>query len=235
VSTLNPSHFQTLYAEFDSPVTALDCGAKCAPHNAYGVPFCCDTRHAVPTAYLPEWNYLQTNTDLWHIWEAEDKDDTTRLRTQVPDEQVAIQCLGHPNCQRPFRSITCRAFPFFPYITTQGDFIGLSYYWEYEDRCWVISNLGRVTHSFRTEFATLYELIFEKFPGEKDNFHYHSMLMRRVFGQKKRAIPLLHRNGKTYTITPENERMRRVAPESLPKFDPYDVTALLQFPDEIET
>ena len=72
---IDPEEFTTIYAGFRSPIAELDCGRKCAPYNENAVPFCCDTRHAVPTAYKSEWVYLQANTDQWHLWEGENFED----------------------------------------------------------------------------------------------------------------------------------------------------------------
>ena len=228
-----PAAFVALYARFQAPIAALNCGDKCAPHNERGVPFCCDTRHAVPAAYSAEWEYLQENTDLWQLWSAEDPAETERLRNQVPNGQVLIACLGHSFCQRNFRSLTCRSFPFFPYLTREREFVGLSYYWEYEDRCWVISNLQVVSREYRAEFIAAYDKLFEMLPEERENYHHHSTVMRRIFGRRQRAIPLLHRNGHAYKITPRNGRMRRVSMTRLPKFGPYKIAADLPFPDEV--
>ncbi len=145
---------------------------------------------------------------------------------------MLIACLGHTACQRGFRSLTCRSFPFFPYLNKAGEFLGLSYYWDYEDRCWVISHLSVVSPEYRQEFIALYDALLEKVPREKENFAYQSRLMRRFFGRKHRSIPLLHRNGASYKITPHNERMRRVPVEKLPKFGPYKIASQLPFPGE---
>ena len=217
-----------LYAAFDAPIAAFDCGQKCAPYN-HGVPFCCDTCHAVPTAYPAEWDYLQANTDLWHRWQAETPAETTRLQREAGPELVLIECQGHERCQRDFRSLVCRAFPFFPYFDSRGRLLGLSYYWEYEDRCWVISNLQIVGHTYRQQFIQAYETIFEKLPGERDTFRFHSAEMRRVFRKRRRTIPLLHRNGQAYKISPASERMRRVPPASFPKHGPYEIADMLPF------
>ena len=56
--------------------------------------------------------------------------------------------------------------------------------------------------------------------------------MRRHFSRKKRAIPLLHRHGKYYKITPRNGRMRRISPESFPKFGLYRIADRMPFADE---
>jgi hypothetical protein len=234
MSEINSVDFAQVYARFQAPIAALDCGSKCAPYNVRGVPFCCDTGHAVPTAYQAEWGYLQANTDLWHAWQAEDPKETTRLQAQTPHGQTLIACQGHTRCQRGFRALTCRAFPFFPYITKEGRFIGLSYYWEYEDRCWVISNLQAVSQEYRDQFITAYDLLFQHMPDEHENFLRHSAQMRRTFIRWRRAVPLLHRNGRAYKISPHSERMRKVPVESLPKFGLYLLAAEMPFPGECD-
>jgi hypothetical protein len=232
MSHARPEDFEALYSSFQAPIAVLDCGSKCAPYNQYGVPFCCDTQHSVPTAYQAEWAYLQANTDLWRVWQPDASRTAATLHSSVPEGHVPIKCLGHRLCQRNFRSITCRSFPFFPYITREDEFIGLSYYWEYEDRCWVISNLSGVTSEYLSEFIGAYDQIFNLFPDDLVNFHHFSTVMRRHFGRLKRAIPLLHRNGGYYKVTPHNGRMRRVDPHSLPKYGPYLIAERLPFPGE---
>jgi hypothetical protein len=230
---MTQADFAALYARFTSSIAALNCGQKCAPYNERGVPFCCDTLHAVPAAYAAEWAYLEASTDLWHRWTGKNSAETEELRAQSTPGQVLIACLGHERCQRQFRSITCRSFPFFPYINSQGDFLGLSYYWEYEDRCWVISNLDVVTMEYRNEFMDAYETIFEYMPEEREIYAEHSKLMRNTFQRGRRAIPLLHRNGFAYKITPISEHMRRVPVEALPAFGSYKIAKRLPFPDEV--
>ena len=224
--------FAALYARFQAPIAAFDCGNKCAPYNERGVPFCCDTHHAVPTVYQEEWAYLRLHTDLWHPWQGQDEQETQELQEQTPDGQLLVACLGHRFCQRGFRSLTCRSFPFFPYISMDGEFLGLSYYWEFEDRCWVISNLQVVTTEYRRQFVDAYEQVFESFPEERENFRRYSDEMRQVFRRRRRSIPLLHRNGLTYKLSPHSGRMRRVNPAEMPNFGPYRIAAELPFPEE---
>jgi hypothetical protein len=230
---LHPADFASLYAGFQAPIAKFNCGDRCAPYNERGVPFCCDTHHAVPAAYQAEWEYLQANTDLWHLWEGRTPAETSELTSLAPQGQVLIACLGHTQCQRGFRSLTCRSFPFFPYITRAGEFIGLSYYWEYEDRCWVISNLQVASREYLIQFIQTYDRLFLSMPAELEVFRAFSTLMRRVFGRQRRAIPLLHRSGSCYKITPKNGRLRRVAPDRLPRFGVYKLAAALPFPDEL--
>ena len=234
MSEQNQVNFARLYAGFQAPIAALDCGKKCAPYNEYGVPFCCDTTHAVPSAYLAEWDYLQQNTNLWHLWQPADEGEYQLVRAETPENMQLIECLGHTHCQRGFRSLTCRAFPFYPYINSNGEFIGLSYYWDYEDRCWVISNLQVVTPEYVQQFVLTFDRLFAEMPGERESYARHSLVMRRKFARKGRTLPLLHRDGGLYKVSPHHERMRRVHADSLPKFGPYRVAALLPFPDELD-
>ena len=224
--------FSRLYAGFDAPVVDLDCGARCAPFNG-GVPVCCDTRHSVPTAYHPEWVYLQANTDLWHLWAPEDRGDFEALSREAGPELVLIECLGADRCQRNYRSLVCRAFPFFPYVDSAGQFLGLSYYWEYEDRCWVLSNLASVTPAYLAEFVTTYEAVFRFRPDELETFRDHAAHMRDVFLQEARPLPLLHRDGHWTLVNPQDETATPADPAEFIKHGPFEIADSLRFPDEI--
>jgi len=179
-----------LYDGFDTPIANLDCGKKCAPHNPNGKPFCCDICHVVPTAYKSEWRYFEKNTKLWHKWRGDECGDSSeneygQIKTDTPKDMILLACLGPSQCQRDFRALSCRQFPFFPYVTSDYRFVGLSYEWEFE------------------------------------NYAYHSERMRKAFVSQKRRIPLLHRNGKSYLISPAGERMRLAASQDFPRHGPY--------------
>lgn len=231
------SHILHLYKTFLSPISDLDCGAKCSAYNEHHVPFCCDTRHVIPLAYCSEWDYLSENADMWERISCNEILDFEHLKEKIPPDQVMIKCQGHQKCQREYRSITCRSFPFFPYIDQKGNFIGLSYYWEYEDRCWIINHLDCVSPRFRDEFVFAYEYIFAHSNHEFANFRHQSIIMRRVFGRKKRAIPLISRfpspQLRYYKISPHNGRMRRVGVDSFAKHGNYNLVDKLPFADEI--
>ena len=223
---------KSLYDGFQKPITALDCGDKCAPFNG-GTPFCCDTCHTIPVAYPDEWRYLQANTELWRQWEAADPNETARLQQEAGPELILIECQGHERCQREFRSFVCRSFPFFPYFDSGDNLLGLTYYWEYQDRCWVISHLDAVTPAYQAEFMSAHRILFNAIPSERDTYRTWSADMRQEFASRSLPIPLLCEDGHTYEIDPHTEDLRRVRTKDLPKFGPYEVAARLPFPDEI--
>ena len=220
-----PLDIRRLYDHFHAPITEGDCGEMCRLHNPSGKPFCCDICHAVPAAYLQEWDYLMAHTHLWHAWRGDECDSKTRdsqqLSTDMPDYMCLLACLGPDHCQRDFRSMSCRQFPFFPYITADDRFIGMTYYWDFEPYCWVVSNLGTVTDRFRREFFTTYDALLNEWEEEYDSYYYLSEDMRTTFAQKRRRIPILHRNGGYYLLSPKSDRLSRIEPHQFRQFGFY--------------
>ena len=219
-------NIRQMYDLFGMPVTAVDCGEFCAPHNPSGKPFCCDICQAVPAAYRQEWDYLKNNTDLWHIWLGTecpgDDTDPIGLIEDTPDYMLLLACKGPAECQRAYRALSCRQFPFFPYITTTGDFIGLAYDWAFEPHCWVISNLGCVTDAYREAFVQTYNRLFESVPDDMESYAIYSGQMREYFAGRRRRIPLLHRDGGFYLVSPGSERLQSISVDRLKKFGPYN-------------
>jgi hypothetical protein len=224
---MSPSSFDArqLYDGFDIPMTDCDCGEKCARHNARGIPFCCDICQAVPAVYHSEWDYLKDHTDLWHVWRGdecpEEAVDPASIEAETPAHMLLLACKGPQLCQRPFRSISCRQFPFFPYITSRDRFLGLAYHWDFEATCWVISNLERVNLAFRQSFVTVYEQLFDLWEEDFDAYAITSEDMRAHFAAQKRRIPILHCNGGYYLLSPVSERLQRISCVQFKHFGPY--------------
>jgi len=219
-------HIRALYDAFASPICDLDCGSQCAPHNPNGKPFCCDICHAVPAAYQEEWQYVQAQTNLWHLWRGDEcqqagigKQD--ELLEETPEGMMLLACLGPEHCQRPFRALSCRQFPFFPYVTADYRFLGLAYDWEFETNCWMISHLEMVTPAYRREFVESHDQLFAYSQDAFESYQVLSEQMRAVFSARRRRIPLLHRSGGFYLLSPGSERIQRVEPKKLRRFGPY--------------
>jgi hypothetical protein len=134
---------------------------------------------------------------------------------------LLLACQGPARCQRSFRALSCRQFPFFPYITSRGRLIGLAYEWEFETVCWVISNLGLVTAHYRQEFLQVYDTLLAHWADEFESYALKSEQARDFFAAQGRRLPLLHRNGGYYLVSPRSERMARVDPARLSRFGFY--------------
>ena len=217
--------FQDLYASFDAPCTELDCGQLCAAHNPGGKPFCCDICHAVPVAYQSEWTQLRKHTNLWHQWQGDEclEEPVARdeLESQTPGHLTLLACKGPQYCEREYRTVSCRQFPFFPYITDDFRFIGLGYDWDFTPVCWVLSNLNQVTRAYRQQFVQAFDRIFSIWLEDMDSYAQLSEEMREHFAAIHRRFPLMHRNGADYLVSPRSGKLQRCDLGSLPKFGFY--------------
>jgi hypothetical protein len=214
---------ERLYASFSGPVTEEDCGRHCAPFNPSGKPFCCDICQAVPAAYPAEWAYLRRRSDLWRPWRGDECSpvDADALRADVPASMQLLACRGPVHCQREYRLLSCRQFPFFPYVTADGRFIGLTYEWQFAEVCWVISHLEAVRAGFRVDFVRVFDALLAAWPDEFENYATHSAEMRAYFRGLRRRIPILHRRGGLVLLSPGSERMVRGEAAHLPGYGPY--------------
>jgi hypothetical protein len=214
-----PEHFAEVYRRFQASISRHDCGRRCAPLNG-GSPICCSTGNAVPVVHRSEWKLLKSRSDLWHPFKPYDA-STREIVSSLHHSNCAIECKGAAFCERDNRSLACRAFPFFPYIDRKGDFIGLSYYWDFEDRCWVISNMQIVESGFLREFVDAFEYLFSVDPEEYDTYKKHSAAMRRVFTRRRKPIALIGREGGFFKIMPKTAKLVPITAAQLPKFGPY--------------
>lgn len=204
---LTPEDFKHIYDNFKAPVSRFDCGRHCAPLNG-GDPVCCSTDNAVPIVEKAEWKLLKARTDLWHIYKPTDAQGKKIVR-ETPSSCAAIECKGAKFCERDNRTLACRAFPFFPYIAKDGHVAGLSVYWTFEDRCWVISNLNVVSKAFINECLDVHSYLFSRDREEFETMRDHSAQMRRVFTRWNRPILILTREG---AVIKDRPRGRGLAP-----------------------
>ena len=143
------------------------------------------------------------------------------MEAETPHYMHLMACKGPAHCERDFRAFSCRQFPFSAYITADDQFIGMTYNFDFEEVCWVISHLDQVSERYRKEFFEVYDhLLFER-PSEYDNYYWLSQEVRELFIQDGRSIPLLHREGGCYLLNPKTEELTPVDARDLPKFGPY--------------
>ncbi len=223
--------FRDLYRGFEMPLAELDCGLKCGPYNDYGVPVCCDIKLVVPSAFELEWRYLRQNTDLWQPWSSSGLID---LSEQVQEGQVLLECKGYQHCQRPFRTLTCRAFPFFPYLTGRGVYSGMGTYRDFREDCWIISNLAVVTQDFKAAFQRTFIKVFDLFPDSRENFQDFSQYIREEAASDEEKIVVLDFQGGVGLVDPLSERVKPADFQDLPAYGPFAVARELPFPDEVQ-
>ena len=220
---LNKDEIRALYAGFNLPISAVDCGQKCAPHNPSGIPFCCDICEAVPAAYESEWAALQKTTKLWHRYRGDECVAQPEALDEdvLPEGMLLLACLGAHACERENRLMSCRQFPFFPYVSSDYEFLGLAYDWEFEEKCWVISNLTQVTDVYREEFVRTFDGIFALFQDEFDSYAIRSEEMRDVFAEQQRGFVIVLRGGGLGMIDPLEEGITPLEAEQAPAFGAY--------------
>ena len=201
--------YRKIYKKFQKPVSRYDCGRKCAPLNG-GTPVCCDTEHALPIVDKREWQFLQSRSDLWHLYLKRDA-ESRRERKDMHRDCRLVECKGARHCERENRSLACRAFPFFPYLTAEDEFVGLAPFWDFADRCWLMNNMQVVDREFVGQFVEAHELMFAADKEERAANAAQSATMRRVFSRWNRIIPLIGRDGEYLAIEPRSHRIRKAS------------------------
>ena len=212
--------YRKIYDILQAPVSSKhDCGRICAPLNG-GEPICCSTENAIPVVDKDEWTLLKHRTKMWKIFKPFDA-ASRKIVDDLATTCRAIECNGARNCERDNRTLACRSFPFFPYMSKDGFIIGVSYYWGFEDQCWVISNLDKVDIEYVAEMVRAHEILFEEDPDELETFMDHSADMRRVFSRWDRAIPVITADGRYLKVLPHGEGVERAGADDFEAFGPY--------------
>lgn len=85
----------------------------------------------------------------------------------------------------------------------------------------MISNLEKVTPQYRLEFVSTYDRLFSTWLEDLDSYAALSDELRDHYAALHRRFPILHRNGKSYLVSPKTESMRRVDLHTLPKYGPF--------------
>ena len=147
--------------------------------------------------------------------------DLPKMQAETPHYMHLMACNGPAFCERDYRTLSCRQFPFSPYITADDRLIGLTYNWDFEEVCWVISNLDQVSDQYRKEFLDIYDHLLFEHPSEYDSYYWLSEDMREHFTKTGRSIPILHRDGSYYLLNPETDELTPIDPHEFPKFGPY--------------
>jgi len=98
----------------------------------------------------------------------------------------------------------------------------MTYDWDFVDQCWLISNLPLVSKEYRDQFFATFDQIFATWLEDMDSYIELSAETREHFAAIHQRIPLLHRNGAAYLISPLSERMTRTPITAFKRFSPYN-------------
>ncbi len=181
------TNWGSLYRQFTAPMCDFDCGSLCAPDNN-GIPACCDNHDCPPIIFRDELRWLRSRTRVWRKRPARCAADK-RADAEIEKYIVYATCHGVAQCSRTYRSLTCRFFPFEPYIERSGDFAGLTYVYRCEDLCPIISrDIHRVNQRYINQSIRAWEAVVETYPDEYELYHDQSRTLRRSFARRKRGI-----------------------------------------------
>ncbi len=221
--SMKPEDFRRVYDGFEAALSRFDCGRFCSPLNG-GTPVCCSTDHAIPIIDKAEFRLLRGRSDLWSRFRAQDA-DSRRVVADLHPDCLAVACKGARFCERENRSLACRAFPFYPYFTREGEMVGLATYWIFADRCWIISNLAVVERDFVREFVAAFDYVLARDAAEREAMILQSANHRRVFSRRKRIIPLIGRAGGYFKAMPHGGEIRPARLEEFKPEGPYKSAA----------
>ncbi len=188
------AYYFTLLTE---EVTPYDCGSLCAPYYG-GVPYCCVAEQAVPLIYKNEFNYLKKKTDLWFRWKPKSEEDKELLDTARSD-QVFCECKGVTQCDRRFRSITCRTFPLEPYYDKQNILVGLTFLEEFLKKdpdsgivkCPLTQKPKDIRQEFIDQHFTFWEKLLLRLPDEAETYMDSSKSIRKHYKKAGKKVQVL--------------------------------------------
>jgi hypothetical protein len=184
---LSEKDFFQLYKILDTPITDTDCGAICSKANK-GVPICCETSVVIPVLYRPELDYVSRHCDLWKEFTPDPKIDKHLMDDCGYDDVMAV-CKGHKKCNRDYRSFVCRTFPFYPFIDEAGNFLGMTYNYDFEGKCAIVGKHEMISKLYIRQFLDAWNYIFQRDEGE---FEAHYDLCRDIEKKRKREGKHLH-------------------------------------------
>lgn len=184
---LSEEDFKKLYQILDHPVTGFDCGAVCSKKND-GVPVCCEVNVVIPVLYKSEFDYVCKQSDLWQEFVPDMKTDAHLMDDCGYDDVMAI-CKGHKNCDRKHRSFVCRTFPFYPFIDENGVFLGLTYNYDFEDKCVIVGKHDIINKQYIKESIDAWNHLFSI---DEMEFEAHYNLCRDIHKKRKRQRKPLH-------------------------------------------
>lgn len=189
--------YPALYQMLQAPVVAgVNCGDKCSEWNN-GTPVCCTNHTTMPVLYTSEYEYLKDKKDRegnqkWTKFEPRpDSPEDKKLILTVLQDEVLATCTGPSRCKRENRSLVCRTFPFSPYFTESGVFVGMTHHEDYDESCWVLMNDHLTNPDFVREFEAFWLKVFSIYPAEILSYRESSSIIRDTYKERGVETPVI--------------------------------------------
>ena len=181
-------NWSSIYKGFSASATKIDCGSLCAGNNG-GVPVCCSNNLHVPLLFSTELQWhIQNKNSMWKKRVSKTKLDK-KQEAECSDHLVYCHCDGARHCKRSKRSLTCRFFPFEPYISEGGVLIGITYMYRAKKDCPLIDNPDAgISKAYIRQAIKTWKLVFEQFPEEFDLYYENSRMLQRSFKRKQQTL-----------------------------------------------
>ena len=193
---IKPKDWERIYKAFMLTAIKDDCGKLCAPDED-DIPICCNEERALPVLYKSEYDFVIKRTKMWKKLKPRTATEK-KIVEETDDDNVYVRCRGHKACDRDYRGITCRIFPFYPYLNLDGELLGLCYNYAVDDDCWLVDKPEIVEREYIERTLEFWEFIFERMPEEKELFMEESTNLRRLKSRQKKQVIVMTPNGFYY-------------------------------------
>jgi len=194
-----------LYNAFTAEVCDFNCGTLCAPDNG-GEPACCRNDGCAPILYKDELRYLKSNTDMWRRRRARNEEERKEF-AEIEDYICYGGCKGVTHCDRRYRSLTCRFFPFEPYIEKSGQFPGLTWVYRCDYLCPLIGNREvRINQEYIDQSVRVWWSMFALYPEEYSCYYEESEKTRRTLKRRGKRVRIF-RSSEAETIRRRQEEL----------------------------
>ncbi|OGJ86583.1 MAG: hypothetical protein A2487_11715 [Candidatus Raymondbacteria bacterium RifOxyC12_full_50_8] len=172
-------NWERLYGMFTAPVIEGDCSVLCA-HENRGVPPCCSIRRHVPMLFKEEFAWLMKKTRMW---------SPKRALFSNHHAIMFCACKGVRECDRHYRSLSCRFFPFEPYMDDRGRFLGATWMYSVEKTCPLVGSAPeKVNQAFIDQFVRVWTKLFLVYHEEYEFYRAESRKLREAFARIDRNV-----------------------------------------------
>ncbi len=186
---LTEKQLKRFYRLLSVRMTDFDCGSKCAPENN-GVPYCCDREQVTPVLFRDEYRWHRKRGAFWKKMPIKTKKDK-KLVEETCTYNVFSLCPGGESCRRTLRSLSCRMFPFEPFLDEGGTVTGLVYQDGENERCPLVGKPRRLyNQAYISNAIRVWQELVDTFPEEKEMYLRESRRRKRLATRKGKPLTI---------------------------------------------